>query len=86
MPKLTHPSRTPFLAKPTHCITVLKACGSIRFLEMGEEIHEEVKSKGLLGKTLSLGTTLVSMYAKSDSVSFHALVIFDDMFNLYGRN
>ena len=45
-------------------ICILKACGSIGSLKIGEEIHDEVKKQGLLGKDIVLGTALVDMYAK----------------------
>ena len=38
-------------------ICVLNACGSIKSLEMGEEIHAEVNKRGLLKKKIGLGTS-----------------------------
>ena len=45
-------------------ICILKACGQIGFLKMGEEIHEQIGMKGLFEKYIVLGNTLVDMYAK----------------------
>ena len=44
--------------------SVLKACGIIRSLEIGEGIAVEVRKQGLLEKDVVLGTSLVDMYAK----------------------
>ena len=38
-------------------ICVLKACCSICCLQVGEDIHDEVKDLGLLGKDIVLGNT-----------------------------
>ena len=43
---------------------ILKACGMIGSLDMGEEIYAEVKKQRLLEKDVMLGNTLVDMYAK----------------------
>ncbi|KAH7366424.1 hypothetical protein KP509_18G077400 [Ceratopteris richardii] len=45
-------------------ISILKACGSIRALDKGEQVHEEISRQGLLGKDCALGNALVDMYAK----------------------
>lgn len=42
----------------------LKACGSIGAVEKGRTIHEDIRKRGLLGRNLVLGNTLVDMYAK----------------------
>ena len=42
----------------------MKACGSVRSLQIGEEIDAEVRKQGLLQKDVVLGTALVNMYAK----------------------
>ncbi|KAH7301556.1 hypothetical protein KP509_23G032000 [Ceratopteris richardii] len=42
----------------------LKACGSLRAIKKGEEFHDEISRKGLLGESILLGTALVDMYAK----------------------
>jgi pentatricopeptide repeat protein len=44
--------------------SVLKACGALRSLEIGECISVEIQKRGLLKKDVVLGTTLVDMYAK----------------------
>ncbi|KAI5060789.1 hypothetical protein GOP47_0025209 [Adiantum capillus-veneris] len=43
---------------------ILKACGSIRALSKGEQIHDVIKRQGLLETDNGLGTALVDMYAK----------------------
>jgi pentatricopeptide repeat protein len=43
---------------------VLKACGIVRAIDMGKQIHEDILSRGLLKKDIMLGTALVDMYAK----------------------
>ena len=45
-------------------IGVLNACGSTRAIHKGTLIHEEIVSKDLLKKDISLASALVSMYAK----------------------
>ena len=45
-------------------ICMLKACGSIGAIEKGKQIHENILNRGLLAKDISLGNTLVDMYAK----------------------
>ena len=46
-------------------ICILKACGNIRAVSIGEKIHEEIIASGMLGKEdVMLGTALVDMYAK----------------------
>ena len=45
-------------------LCIVKACGNIGYLEMGEEIHEKVQKQGLLEKNIMLGTAVVDMYAK----------------------
>ena len=57
---------------------VLKACRSIQFLHVGEEIHFEVSKLGLLEKDIVLGTTLVDMYAKC-SMMAKAQEVFDEI-------
>ena len=44
--------------------SVLKACGIVRSLEIGECIDSEVRKQGLLHKDVVLGTALVDMYFK----------------------
>lgn len=43
---------------------LLKACGSLKATEKGEEIHAEISAKGFLRKSAVLGNALVDMYAK----------------------
>ena len=45
-------------------ICVLKACGIVRSLDIGESINVEVRKRDLLPKNILLGTALVDMYAK----------------------
>ena len=45
-------------------ICILKACGSVGSLEIGEEIDAKVRKQGLLQKDIVLGTALVDMYSK----------------------
>ena len=42
----------------------LKACGSIRGFEQGEELHIEIVKKGLLEYNPFLGNALIHMYGK----------------------
>ncbi|KAI5056070.1 hypothetical protein GOP47_0029591 [Adiantum capillus-veneris] len=43
---------------------ILKAIGSIKALEKGESVHDEIGKQGLLKSDIVLGTALVDMYAK----------------------
>ena len=45
-------------------IFVLKACGVVRSLEIGEFVDVEIRKQGLLEKDIVLGTALVDMYCK----------------------
>ena len=56
----------------------LKACGIVKSVKMGEEIHMEVKKQGLLARNIILGTSLVDMYAKCGVIS-KAQVVFDEL-------
>ncbi|KAI5079086.1 hypothetical protein GOP47_0006757 [Adiantum capillus-veneris] len=49
-------------AMPYAC--TLKACGLMQDLHVGERIHNEIASQGLLDKHVELGNALVDMYAK----------------------
>jgi pentatricopeptide repeat protein len=49
-------------------ICILKACGNLGRIEVGEKIHIEARNTGLLEKDVVLGTTLVDMYAKMGMV------------------
>ena len=58
---------------------ILKACGSIGCLDIGEWIHSEIgRRPGLLAKEVALSNTLVDMYAKC-GVMEKALEVFDDI-------
>jgi pentatricopeptide repeat protein len=57
---------------------ILKACGTVRLLNKGQEIHAEIERRGLLGKDLTLGVCLVDMYAKCDMVA-RAQQVFDEI-------
>ncbi|KAI5055306.1 hypothetical protein GOP47_0030451 [Adiantum capillus-veneris] len=59
-------------------ICILKACGSVRAIEKGEQIHAEVNKQGLLEKDSVLGTALVDMYAKCGVLS-KAQEVFDKL-------
>ncbi|KAI5062732.1 hypothetical protein GOP47_0023271 [Adiantum capillus-veneris] len=50
-------------------ISILKACGSIRAVDKGEQIHAEIATKGLLKDNIKLGNALVDMYAKSGAIA-----------------
>ncbi|KAI5057915.1 hypothetical protein GOP47_0027930 [Adiantum capillus-veneris] len=45
-------------------VGVLKACGSLRALEKGEEIHAEINRQGLLEKDIMVSNALLDMYVK----------------------
>ena len=45
-------------------VFILKACGIVRFLDVGECIDIEIRKQGLLKKDVVLGTALVDMYSK----------------------
>ena len=49
---------------PVTYISILKACGIVGSLEIGQDIDTEVRKKGLLQKDVVLGTALVGMYSK----------------------
>ncbi|KAH7373079.1 hypothetical protein KP509_17G036100 [Ceratopteris richardii] len=57
----------------TFC-SILKACGSIRAVDKGEEVHNEIAEQGLLQHNLVLGNALVDMYVKCGSLpkAYHA--------------
>lgn len=42
----------------------LKACGKTGAIELGQESHIEIERKGLLDRDVSVGSTIVDMYAK----------------------
>ncbi|KAH7278288.1 hypothetical protein KP509_38G034200 [Ceratopteris richardii] len=45
-------------------VSILKACGDMRMLDKGEEIHNEILKHGLLKDNVVLNTALMGMYAK----------------------
>jgi pentatricopeptide repeat protein len=49
-------------------ISVLKSCGIIGCLEVGESLHVKIKQQGLLENEIVLGNALVDMYAKCGSL------------------
>lgn len=56
---------------PPNAVTfacILKACGSIGFLEQGQAIHAEFVKEPLLGEDVMVGTALVDMYAKCGEI------------------
>ena len=57
-------------------ICVLKACGIVGSIEIGEDIDAEIKRQGLLRKDLTLGNALVDMYAKCGALE-KAKEVFD---------
>ena len=59
-------------------VSCLKACSSLRDKDKGEKIHAEVERIGLLGKDLTVGNTLVDMYAKCGVMS-KAQEVFDKL-------
>ncbi|KAH7366418.1 hypothetical protein KP509_18G077200 [Ceratopteris richardii] len=59
-------------------ISILKACGSIRALDKGEQVHEEISRQGLLGKDCTLGNALVDMYAKCGDLN-KAQQVFEEL-------
>ncbi|KAH7292687.1 hypothetical protein KP509_29G081200 [Ceratopteris richardii] len=48
---------------------MLKACGSIRALNEGVSLHDEIVVKGLLDKDVMLGNAVVDMYAKCGALA-----------------
>ena len=43
---------------------IFKACSSLRAIDKGKQIHDEIVRRGLLEKHVALGNALVDMYAK----------------------
>ncbi|KAH7291454.1 hypothetical protein KP509_29G017400 [Ceratopteris richardii] len=54
---------------------LIQACGSIKAIEKGGEIHKEINRQGLLRNDLVLGTALVDMYAKCGALAKAQLVL-----------
>ncbi|KAI5075904.1 hypothetical protein GOP47_0009980 [Adiantum capillus-veneris] len=59
-------------------VQTLKACSNLGSLSKGQEIHTEVARKGLLERYALLGSTLVDMYMKCDSL-MKAQEVFDKL-------
>ena len=57
---------------------VLKACGIVGSLEIGEEVYEEIRKRGLLQKDVVLGNSLVDMYCKCGTLE-KAQHVFDQL-------
>ena len=49
---------------PVTFICILKACGRMRAIDKGKQIHNEIIKRGLLETNLMLGNGLVDMYVK----------------------
>ena len=50
-------------------VCILKACGSIRSIQKGEEIHVEIAKQEKLKKNIMLGNALVDMYVKCGALA-----------------
>ena len=50
-------------------ISVLKACGNDKAIDIGKQVHSEILSRGYLKGNIMLGNTLVDMYAKCGSLT-----------------
>ncbi|KAH7440806.1 hypothetical protein KP509_03G011400 [Ceratopteris richardii] len=48
---------------------VLKACGTLKAIQIGEMIHDEISKQGLLKENVVVGTALIDMYAKCGSLT-----------------
>ncbi|KAI5065527.1 hypothetical protein GOP47_0020222 [Adiantum capillus-veneris] len=59
-------------------VCVLNACGSIRELEKGKDIHAEVVKQGLSEQLSMLGNALLDMYAKCGAFA-EAQTVFDEL-------
>lgn len=59
-------------------VASLKACAKSKDLLTGSRIHNVVVQRGLLGKSVSLGNTLISMYAKCGALD-KAQEVFDEL-------
>eukprot|EP00250_Pteridium_aquilinum_P000128 c10143_g2_i1 orf=1-612(-) len=45
-------------------VALLKACGALHELEIGNNLHAEIAKAGLLNRDIIVGSTLVDMYVK----------------------
>lgn len=59
-------------------ICSLKACGNVRAIDKGQEIHFEIERQGLLETNLNIGNALLDMYAKC-GLPFMAQQVFDKL-------
>ncbi|KAH7427048.1 hypothetical protein KP509_10G028200 [Ceratopteris richardii] len=50
-------------------VCLLKACGTLGAVDMGEQIHEQIINQGLMEENIVLGTALVDMYAKCGALT-----------------
>ncbi|KAI5081310.1 hypothetical protein GOP47_0004493 [Adiantum capillus-veneris] len=55
--------------------SLLKACGAIRAIDKGRQIHDEVSRRGLLEHDLVLGGALVDMYVKCGALTQAQIVL-----------
>jgi pentatricopeptide repeat protein len=60
--------REGFSPDATAFACVLKACGNLRRIDKGEEIHREIAELGLLEGDIVLRTALIDMYAKCGAI------------------
>jgi pentatricopeptide repeat protein len=58
-----------FLPDAVAFVCVLKACGSLGAVDKGKQVHDEVRSLGLVETNLILGTALVGMYARCGALT-----------------
>ena len=55
-------------ANPTTFVCVLKACGNIRDVNQGRNLHTEFEMNGMLKNNLFVGNALMDMYAKCNDL------------------
>ena len=60
----THMQKSGIRPNDVTYICILKACGIVGSLWIGEEIEVEIRNQGLLEKKIVLGTALMDMYSK----------------------
>ena len=60
-------------------VSILKACGLVGSVVIGKEIDAEIRKKGLLQKSIMLGSALVDMYSKVPLMLFEAWEVFVHM-------
>ncbi|KAH7296863.1 hypothetical protein KP509_26G041700 [Ceratopteris richardii] len=59
---------------------ILKACGIMKLVEIGMDIHNEISKQGLLRENVVLGTALIDMYCKCGLPSIAAKIL-DELSN-----